>query len=113
MFYVGQTVFSESQKMPAIFLGREWVYNKKDYELCHHVFCDGEIIEDWEFCDLAVLVNKSGSIHRGSHATNRLTGRILPGDVDEKACAQYLKEIEDNIHDKKLKVLSLSINSDA
>jgi hypothetical protein len=99
-------------KMPAIFLGREWIYNKKDYDLSHHIFCDGEIVDGWEFCDLAAITNKVGAIHRGKHATDRLTGRKTSSEIDEKILTQYLKEVEDNIHDKKLKVFSLSTNSD-
>jgi hypothetical protein len=108
MFYVGQVVYSESMKMPAIFLGRQWNYVDKDYELSHHIFCDGELVDGWEFCDLATLVNKSGSIHRGEHATDRLTGRKTSSMIDEKELTLYLKEIEGKINDKKLTVFSLS-----
>jgi len=108
MFYIGQTVYSEGTKLPAIYLGREWVVKGKEYELSHHIFCEGEDIDDWEYCDLAVLTSKSGAIHRGEHSTERFIGKMSFEDIDAEEFEKYLDGIEKQIEEKKLKVFILT-----
>jgi hypothetical protein len=112
MFYVGQTVYSESMEMPAIYLGREWVIDKKEYVLSHHILCGGEVVNDWEYCDLAALTSKSGSIFRGDHSTVRFTGRKELEGADFEDMVDHLDDITNMIRNKKLNVLSLYIEED-
>jgi hypothetical protein len=99
-------------KMPAIYLGREWVLEKKNYVLSHHILCGGEVVNDWEFCDLAALTSKSGAIYRGDHVTNRFTGRRELEGADYENMVEHLDEVADMVENKKLNVLILIAEED-
>jgi hypothetical protein len=108
MFYVGQTVYSESTELPAIFLGRHYKKVKGDYEWSYNIFCEGDVVEDWEFCDLAPLINRSGNLYKGDFATNFLTGYLESESVDYGKVKGYLNEVYDKIKEDRIKVLSLN-----
>jgi hypothetical protein len=113
MFYLGQVVYSESIEVPMIYLGRKKKYDEKGKSegyshLVFSNFTNNQEIDDWEFCDIMPLINRSGRVFKGKEDIGLLTGYLELSEGYDELLSSYLEEVTKEIESGKLKVLNLN-----